>query len=393
VTAFSLQRYQKLFDRANEIQVSQQSVGPMATARSRLERIGTKDLGFSETECQRCGVLSFRTICECVFQELVTDYSKLTREERSRHSLPNEVLMRFTLPDWVLTDIALHMELALEGEWIHQGERESLQATIHHQALLDYDKRSDGIFGPDLKFAEDALFLPPIDPYPGRDGLTTWQTIPLMLPVAAFFIDTVDDALKKKQREARHPAWKPEPIYEFLARKRKDSAEQLLYLARFFVELALDEAGQSLDPQVWAASVGNRWQPLGPLPSLPTGEISPQQAEEHVERLIRYFGDGGSKVTRFSQDGGFDVVSNHLAVQVKHQLAPVGPQVVREIFGVAMSLSKRAAVFSRGTFTKSARAFANENQIILFQYFPVLEAQSDAATRVLQDGLLAELGL
>lgn len=393
MTVFKIQKYLDVFDRANVIQAGETVTGTLRAARERVPSIVRDEFLYSENECKRCGLWSSRLVCACVFREKVISYSKLGREERSQRSLPAEVLLRFTQPDWLLSTIALEMGAGLDSKWLHHGNRSSLETDIQSEALADYDYRTEGTFIPDIKFVEETLHLPAIDPYPGRDGLTTWQSIPLMLPVAAFFIDAVDDALRKKQWAARKPAWRPDEIYNLMNRKRLEFSSQLDFLAKFFVELRLEESGQSSNPEHWAQSVGFRWKPLGPLPGLPAEEISPRDAEEYVERLVKYFGEEGSRVTRFSQDGGFDVSSRHLAVQVKHQASPVGPQVVREIFGVAMAQGKRAAVFARGTFTKSARAFADENQIILFQYFPALVPHSAAASRVLQDGLLAELGL
>jgi hypothetical protein len=393
MTVFKVQKYLAVFDRANGIEPGARIEGSLRAARERVPSIASEEFLYSENECKRCGLWSWRLVCECVFTEKVVAYAKLDREQRSQRSLPTEVLLRFTQPDWWLTDIAAEMEAGLDGQWVHHGNRTPLESGIHAKALEDYDFRSNGAFGSDIKFVEETLYLPAIDPYPGRDGLTTWQSIPLMLPVAAFFIDAVDDALRKKQWAARKPAWRPDEIYNHMDRKRQEFINQLEFLSKFFVELRLAESGQSSNPEDWAQSVGFRWKPLGPLPGLPAEEISPRDAEEYVERLVRYFGEAGSRVTRYSQDGGFDVSSDHLAVQVKHQTSPVGPQVVREIFGVAMAQGKRAAVFARGAFTKSAKVFADENQIILFQYFPTLEPHSAAASRVLQDGLLAELGL
>lgn len=136
----------------------------------------------------------------------------------------------------------------------------------------------------------------------------------------------------------------------------------------------------------WKKSVGNRWQPLGPRPLISPSGLTPKQAETYVAQLPKFYGLLGVKETRFTQDGGVDVSSETAVFQVKHQAARVGVQVVREIFGVAASLGKKAGVFSKTGFTREAIEFASVNRVTLFSYIPKLEGHTPLSRRIVQEG-------
>lgn len=123
-------------------------------------------------------------------------------------------------------------------------------------------------------------------------------------------------------------------------------------------------------PEDWKKSTQNRWQPLGPMPIVPPDGLSPKEAETHVSQILKFYGLEGVQKTRYSRDGGIDVESNTAVFQVKHQVAPVGVQVVREIYGVASAIGKRAGIFAKTGFTKEAKSFAEKNGIALFRYVP-----------------------
>jgi hypothetical protein len=149
---------------------------------------------------------------------------------------------------------------------------------------------------------------------------------------------------------------------------------------------ALIEKAYGLSPEDWKKSVGNRWQPLGPRPLIPPAGLTPKEAETYVSQMLNFYGLAGTKVTRYSRDGGIDVESDKGVFQVKHQTAPVGVGVIREILGVAASKGKRAGVFAKTGFTKEATEFAERNGIVLFSYTPILQGRTKVAEGLIYSG-------
>jgi hypothetical protein len=139
-------------------------------------------------------------------------------------------------------------------------------------------------------------------------------------------------------------------------------------------------------PEDWKKSTQNRWQPLGPMPIVPSDGLSPKEAETHVGQILKFYGLEGVNKTRYSRDGGIDVESNTAVFQVKHQAAPVGVQVLREIFGVAAAEGKRAGVFAKTGFTKEALAFAEKTGIAVFRYIPNVRGMTPLSSHLLETG-------
>ena len=183
------------------------------------------------------------------------------------------------------------------------------------------------------------------------------------------------------------PAWRPERTLSQIQEEIGWRQGTVKALACYLVEQALRISGEASNSTEWANSVGYRWNPLGPRPTLPDREITPEEAEHFVQRLVSYLGEPGAKTTRFVDDGGIDVISENYAIQVKHEARNIGPQVVREIFGVASSLGKRAAVFARVGFTRSAIQFAESNNIVLVTYDGPLMGWTAAGREALEKGL------
>lgn len=152
---------------------------------------------------------------------------------------------------------------------------------------------------------------------------------------------------------------------------------------------ALIEKAYGLNPEDWRKSVGNLWQPLGPRPIIPPAGLTPKEAEIYVSQMLNFYGLAGVKLTRYSRDGGVDVESDKGVFQVKHQAAPVGVGVVREIFGVAASTGKRAGVFAKVGFTKEAIEFAERNGIVLFSYTPTFQGRTKIAEKLVNSGFEA----
>lgn len=137
----------------------------------------------------------------------------------------------------------------------------------------------------------------------------------------------------------------------------------------------------------WDAKITKNWRHLTHQPQAPSAEMSPRAAELFVAQLLLYMGATGSKVTTFTKDGGVDVETNALVVQVKHLSKPVGVATLREILGVGVSLSKLPAVFSKSGFSKEARAFAHENNVLIFEYLPLLDGLTSKSRDMLRTGL------
>jgi hypothetical protein len=174
--------------------------------------------------------------------------------------------------------------------------------------------------------------------------------------------------------------------------KRRDFKDQLIDILEAESKEQLDalvHKAYGLTPEDWKESVGNRWQPLGPRPIIPPAGLTPKEAETYVSQLLRFYGLAGAKITRYSRDGGVDVESVNGVFQVKHQKAPVGVGVIREILGVAASQAKRAGVFAKVGFTKEATEFAEKNGILLFSYTPTFKGRTKAAEAFINSGFEA----
>ena len=338
--------------------------------------------------CSNCSTRSAKGTCDKCFSEAINIYAKHSREARKNIRFPNEILRRFDTGSGFFYGIESRMKAQLQTEWINPTLRSQMIERVSGSGMRARMENWNLQFGDDLQAVVDGLHLPGSDPLAHRkDGLSELAVAGfILIPGAAFFVDAVDRHVRKTREDALVRDWRPDALYEFIAVEGKRAEKKIRETAERLVELALIEAGQSDDPAEWAKHVGHRWQPLGPLPLLPERVISPREAEEHVERLVRHFGEPDSKVTRYGADGGADVVSRHFVVQVKHQEAKVGVPIVRQIFGVATSEGKRAAVFAKNGFAKPAIEFANLHQIVLMEYGTSLVGHSEAAKRVLSGG-------
>ncbi len=172
--------------------------------------------------------------------------------------------------------------------------------------------------------------------------------------------------------------------------KLKDALREVMYRAAYNVTQSVRYQAESDNPNDWAESVQNLWFPKGPKPAPYASDLSPSQAEEYVQAWMLFLGASGARVTQYSQDGGIDVECDNWVAQVKHYTSPVSVQPVREIFGVATSLNKRASFFTLTGYTKDAKNFADENEIPLFQYNPIigqLIPWNYSATQILENGI------
>jgi HJR/Mrr/RecB family endonuclease len=95
--------------------------------------------------------------------------------------------------------------------------------------------------------------------------------------------------------------------------------------------------------------------------------VSPFEYEQFCAETLISWGYGTARRTRQSKDGGVDIVCDELAVQCKRYAGSVGVSPVREIFGVASHVGKTAVIITEGTFTSSAKEFANAAGVALFK--------------------------
>ncbi|GGO63948.1 hypothetical protein GCM10010910_17640 [Microbacterium nanhaiense] len=98
--------------------------------------------------------------------------------------------------------------------------------------------------------------------------------------------------------------------------------------------------------------------------------VGPQEAEELAAEWMRFLGAVDAEVTRYSGDGGVDVISSAYIAQVKN-LAPmysVPVAQVRELAGVAAHDGRRALFFTSGSYSAGGVEFADRAGIALFIY-------------------------
>lgn len=111
------------------------------------------------------------------------------------------------------------------------------------------------------------------------------------------------------------------------------------------------------------------WASQPTYPTAPKAQpqrLSHEAYEEYCARWLRSIGWEDAKVTRYSQDGGVDVVTSMHVVQCKHYDGGyIGAPAVREIFGVATAEAKKAVVITSGRFTTQASAFAEQAEVAL----------------------------
>lgn len=92
-------------------------------------------------------------------------------------------------------------------------------------------------------------------------------------------------------------------------------------------------------------------------------------AEHLVADWLEYLGEEEVVVTQASQDGGADVLTIEHVCQVKnYKNQNLSVQEIREIFGVAALMGKKALIFSSAGITSAALDFANQAQIPVVQF-------------------------
>lgn len=153
------------------------------------------------------------------------------------------------------------------------------------------------------------------------------------------------------------------------------------------------KVSKSKKPLDLRASVADKWQPLTNRPELPPREMTPTEAEHYVCDYLLFLGASGAKVSKQSRDGGIDVESEDFIVQVKHQHAPVGVKVVREMLGLSLSTGKQPVIFAKTGYSSDAAVFAYEQGVALFAYTPIFVGLFGQGQKYMFDGMEAIIAL
>ncbi|MES2092497.1 MAG: restriction endonuclease [Actinomycetota bacterium] len=107
--------------------------------------------------------------------------------------------------------------------------------------------------------------------------------------------------------------------------------------------------------------------PAPPPEPQPYG-VSHEGAEHLAAAWMRHLGALGAEVTRFSADGGIDVVSERYIAQVKNYAGTVPVEELRALHGVAVLEGKGAILLTSGSMTKDASVFADRAGIVVLRY-------------------------
>ena len=136
--------------------------------------------------------------------------------------------------------------------------------------------------------------------------------------------------------------------------------------AKAAIQLALDRMTMVPDSDEALASL--------PLSNLVPSDIavlairSFEDAEKAARHHMASLGYSDAMTTAAGRDGGIDVVAEGVVAQVKAQVRPVGAPQVQQLFGVAASNGVRALFYALSGYTPAALAFAEANEVYLFEF-------------------------
>lgn len=118
-----------------------------------------------------------------------------------------------------------------------------------------------------------------------------------------------------------------------------------------------------------------------PAPGALAIRIGHDEYEGYCADWLRSLGWMSAKTTRYSRDGGIDIVTTDHVVQCKHyDGGSVGAREVREIFGLATATKKQGVVITSGQFTKDAMTFAKQTGVALI-YLDERDGNAKARTQ------------
>lgn len=174
-----------------------------------------------------------------------------------------------------------------------------------------------------------------------------------------------DQAAEAKLGEERARAQKLEALSEGLInlfREQKVLHKKLLKSLDTCLELSLvSERAKWLHERERPAP-----QPYG---------VSAMGAEALIADWLAYLGETGVEQTQYVGDGGVDVFTDDLCVQVKnYEKQTVSSSETRDVFGTATSEGLRACIFTSSKLSADALEFAERNSIIAIYYNAPLSA-------------------
>jgi hypothetical protein len=99
--------------------------------------------------------------------------------------------------------------------------------------------------------------------------------------------------------------------------------------------------------------------------------MNAQEFEEYCVEWAVYLGYSNVSTTKFSQDGGIDVIADGMYAQCKFQELPVGVKPIRELNGVSQPERKKPVFFSINGYTKDALAEGEKYNMDLWVVKPI----------------------
>jgi hypothetical protein len=346
----------------------------------------TLDVPWSFDWCSECDAPG-EPLCDACYARMSSEGIERLQSTRE---VPRSVLRKFQPSENDRHFAKTVVERALADVWVHWGNVDKVKSenvASHVWAGRIFDRKF-----PDYSVLDARWSLPEQDPE--ADGVRTawiWFAVLFFVPFGIFVGAALVWAANRRRDRALQHGFSTNDFHMARLAFEKEIADVVWRHADTVISTILKRASGD-SSEAWRESVGGRWQPLAPLPEVPSRDISPTEAEQYVESVMLYLGLEGARITRQSRDGGVDVRSDLMLAQVKHQLAPVGVKVVREIHGVAASEEKRASVFARFGFTADAMSFGEKTGVFLFSYSPGLKAHTDESEKALKEGFPAILG-
>lgn len=129
---------------------------------------------------------------------------------------------------------------------------------------------------------------------------------------------------------------------------------------------------------------------LGSMPGKQEFGVSHQGAEMLCKEWMTYLGAEEAETTKFTSDGGIDVVAASYIAQVKNYSGTVPINDVRALAGVTSMDGRKGLFFTSGSYSGGAIEFANQTGIALFVYSAengTLADANDFAASILEQGL------
>lgn len=187
----------------------------------------------------------------------------------------------------------------------------------------------------------------------------------------------------------------PKRLDQALKKRRKADALRLREQQKVEkVRLREEQAAETLRQR---AEQQEQIRQLPPAPAAQPYGVNHQGAERFAADWMRHLGALDARVTQYSGDGGIDVESKHVVVQVKnlHSSRSVKFSEIRDLLGTATHRHKIPVMFTSGGVSKDGLRFANETGIVLLQYNAekgTVVGLNTLGWRARRHGLLEEFG-